>query len=74
MYEVVMASDLDRDGMSLELTALDDAAGVGPVLEAFWHDSEDSFDFIVHRPTLVPFALIERFVEVARRSLPSERD
>jgi len=66
-----MASDLDRDGMSLELTPLDDAPGVGPVLEAFWHDSENRFDFIVHRATVVPFGLIERFIDSARTGLPS---
>ncbi|MBF4162589.1 hypothetical protein [Nocardioides acrostichi] len=69
-FEVVMASDLDRDGMALELTDLADAPGVGPVLEAFWHDSAPGFDFIVHRPTVVPLPVIERFVNEASRLLP----
>lgn len=65
-----MASDLDRDGMALELTDLADAPGVGPVLQAFWHDSGPEFDFIVHRSTVLPLSLIERFVNEARRRLP----
>jgi hypothetical protein len=69
-FEVVMASDLDRDGMALELTDLADESGVGPVLEAFWHDSEPGSDFIVHRSTVLPLPVIERFVEEARRRLP----
>ena len=60
-FEVVMASDLDRDGMALELTDLADTPGVGPVL---------GFDFTVHRATALPFSVIERFVQEARRRLP----
>ena len=70
LFEVVMASDLDRDGMALELTDLSDAPGVGPVLEAFRHDSRPGFDFTVHRSTSLPFSLVERFVEEARRRFP----
>jgi hypothetical protein len=68
-FEVVMASDVIRDGMALELTDLG-SSEAGPVLEAFWHDDGTGFDFIVHGPTGLPFAVVERFVGAARRRLP----
>lgn len=66
---VMMASDVIRDGMALELVDLD-----GPdhetVPEAFWQDQGGGFDFIAHIGCVLPFAIVERFVAVARRSLP----
>jgi hypothetical protein len=65
-----MASDVIRDGMGLELTDLGSSES-GPALEAFWHDDGTGFDFIVHHVgTLPPFAVVERFVAAAKRSLP----
>jgi hypothetical protein len=68
-FEVVMASDVTRDGMGLELTDLASPEG-GPLLEAFWHDDGSGFDFVVHRPGAVPLAVVERFVAAARTRLP----
>lgn len=64
-----MASDVIRDGMGLELTDLDSANGE-VLLEAFWHDDSSEFEFIVHGSGSVPFAVVERFVDVARKRLP----
>lgn len=71
-FEVVMASDVVREGMGLELTELGSVEG-GPVLEAFWQDDGSGFDFIAHRPAAVPFAVVERFVSAARKRLPPSR-
>jgi hypothetical protein len=64
-----MASDVIRDGMSLELTDLASTES-GPAIEAFWHDDGDGFDFISHHAVALPFAVVERFVTAARTSLP----
>ena len=69
LFEILMASNVVDDGMSLELTDLGDAES-GPALEAFWHDGDARFDFIVHRKTAVPFVIVERFVAAARTRLP----
>lgn len=68
-FEVVMASDVIRDGMSLELTDLGSVVS-GPALEAFWHDGGDGFEFIVHHVGTLPFTVVERFVAEARKNLP----
>ena len=64
-----MASDVINDGMGLELTDLD-SPGSGPVLEAFWHDDGSGFDFMCHAAVTLPFAVVERFVDAARKGLP----
>jgi hypothetical protein len=68
-FETVVASDVITDGMGLELTDLSDRQA-GPVLEAFWHDDGTGFDFYCHREAKLPFDVVERFVEEARRRLP----
>jgi hypothetical protein len=68
-FEVVMASSVSRDGMGLELTDLGSSTR-GPALEAFWHDDGSGFDFIAHQTGALPFAVVERFVEAARKRLP----
>ena len=55
--------------MGVELTDLSSSEG-GPVLEAFWHEDGSGFDFIAHRAETLPFAIVERFVAVARTQLP----
>ena len=72
-YEVVMASDLARDGMALELTDLGSPASA-PVLEAFWHDDGNGFEFIAHGAAALPFEVVERFVAAARDRLPPLRE
>ncbi|HEY3527645.1 MAG TPA: hypothetical protein VGK78_00725 [Nocardioides sp.] len=56
--------------MALELTELGSSES-GPDLEAFWHDDGSSFDFTVHHSGTLPFAVVERFVAAARKSLPT---
>ena len=69
-FEMIMASDLLRDGMALELTELT-SSRPGPVIEAFWHDNGTGFDFIVHHAGHdLPFDVVEQFVAVARKRLP----
>lgn len=70
LFEVVMASDLIRDGMVLELTDLAQDASPGPVLEIFWSDVDNTFTFLAHRPAQVPMDILTRFVESARQRLP----
>ncbi|MXG91556.1 hypothetical protein [Nocardioides flavescens] len=70
LFEVVMASDLNRDSMVLELGDLADDSGRGPVIEAVWHDADPGFDFVVHQATVLPMAVIVRFVEEAQQRLP----
>lgn len=64
-----MASDLERDGMALELTDLE-SSEIGPAIEAFWHDDGSGFDFVAHRGCHIPFAAVERFIAAARSNLP----
>lgn len=67
-FTVVMASDVIRDGMGLELTAR--LVRERPVLEAFWHDDGSSFHFIIHKAGTLQFSVIEGFVAQARKVLP----
>jgi RNA polymerase subunit RPABC4/transcription elongation factor Spt4 len=70
-FEVVLASDVERDGMALELTRLDES-GSGPALEAFYSDADGSMTFLAHRPTEVPLEVVERFIQRARAVLPPQ--
>ena len=69
-FEVLMASNVDRDGMALELTDLDQERGPGHALEIFWSDAESTFTFFAHRAIDVPLDILSRFVDTAVRSLP----
>jgi len=69
-FEVVMASDVVRDGMALELTDLDGDAGAGPALEIFWSHSDRTFEFLAHQPVRLPLAVLTRFVDAAVSRLP----
>ncbi len=65
-----MASDVERDGMALELTDLDQARGPGPALEIFWSDVDRMFTFSAHRAIDIPMEVLSRFIETATRDLP----
>lgn len=71
-YSCTLASDLDGDGMGLELV---DDAGPSPelVLEAFYSDRTHEMTFTAHRAEL-PFELVEWFVTLARQRLPPKED
>jgi len=72
LFEMIMASDVIRDGMGLELTEITPGVVTGaPVLEAFWHDDGSGFDFICHEVATLPFDVVERFVTTARDRLPA---
>ena len=69
-FEVVMASDVVRDGMALELTDLGEEPGSGPALEIFRSDVDNTFTFSAHRAVAVPLEILSRFVDTAMRKLP----
>ncbi|USQ80032.1 hypothetical protein NF556_21005 [Ornithinimicrobium faecis] len=69
-FEVLMASDIVRDGMALELSDLDSERGSGPALEIFWSDADKTFTFFAHRAINIPLEILSRFVDEAVRSLP----
>ena len=66
-YELIRASDVQRDGMALECWEV--GATSGPLLEAFWRDSDRDFRFTAFEQNL-PFGLVEVFVESALDALP----
>lgn len=69
-FEVVMASDVIRDGMALELTDLGQARGPGPALEIFYSDADHTLTFSAHHPVDIPMEILTRFVETSIRRLP----
>jgi hypothetical protein len=71
-FEVVMASDVINDGMGLELTDLG-APESRPILEVSWHGDGSRFDFICHGAVSLPFDVVERFMNEARRLQRSSR-
>lgn len=69
-FEVIMASDVQRDGMALELTDLDEPPGPGPALEIFFSDVDRTMTFTAHQAVDMPLEILTRFVDVAVRRLP----
>jgi hypothetical protein len=69
-FGVVMASDVQRDGIALELTDLNEPQGLGPALEVFWSDETRSFTFIAHRAISVPMQVVSRLLDEATHTLP----
>ncbi len=68
-YETIMASDVTRDGMWLELYERDPLRTL--VLTAFYSDADGSFEFERHRDH-VPPEVEAWFHQEARRRLPPE--
>jgi hypothetical protein len=64
-YQAVIGSDLDRDGMFLEVT--DEAAALVAVL--FYSDRGGSMTLTTHRPD-VPLPLIEWMIGEGKKRLP----
>jgi len=64
-YQVVIGSDVDRDGMFLEVT--DDATALVAVL--FYSDRDGSMTLTAHRPD-VPLPLIEWMIGEGKKRLP----
>ncbi len=69
IYEFTRASDLERDGMSLECERVDPDGTRTLLLEAFWHDPTGHFSL---RPwgDALPFALVQAFVRAAAEACP----
>lgn len=68
-YQATVASDLDRDGLYLEVQ---DSAGQ-MLAVIFYSDVEHTLKFTAHRPDL-PIALVEWMVAYSReRLVPSEK-
>jgi len=70
VYKTTRASDVVRDGMTLELEEVALEPGRGILAEAFWHDPDGRFTFTVYDKDPLPFALVEWFVTKARHLLP----
>ena len=72
-FELLVASDVIRDGMALEAWELLPKGRHIMVLEAFWRDSDARLTFTAFQHDL-PFALIETFVaEVRPRLTPLDQ-
>lgn len=68
-YEFTMASDLIRDGMSLECEQIHPDGERTLLIEAFWHDPTGRFTIHPMVPEL-PFALMQTFLQKASERLP----
>ena len=68
-YSTIMGSDLDRDGMFLELVA--DERSEAPVLEVFYSDVTRTFTVNTLEIASVPLDVIEELVREAQRRLPA---
>ena len=71
-YHTTMGSDLDRDGMFLELVV--DDRSEAPVLEVFYSDVTGTFTVNTLEPASVPLELVEQLVREAHERLPPIRD
>ena len=69
-YRTVRGSDIHRDGMYLEL--IDSASG-DEVGEVFYSDESGRMQITIFQQDM-PLDVIERFIEKAKRDLPSTRE
>jgi hypothetical protein len=70
-YAVTAFSDVaTRDGYGWELAEVAPAPARGTVLEAFFDDSTGKFTFSALGDVVLPFALVEHFVDRARSGVP----
>ena len=65
-FSVVRGSDVERDGMFLELS---EAGSSFPLMEAFYSDSDGSFSIRGFGGS-VPLVVAEQFIASARQLLP----
>jgi hypothetical protein len=65
-YRIVRGSDVQRDGMYLEL--IDESTG-DAVAEVFYSDATHEMTISVFKPAL-PLRVVELFVERAKHDLP----
>ena len=69
-YNTVFGSDVQRDGVFLEMT---ECGRNELILEAFYSDANAGFSFSCFQE-VVPFEVVEFFVAEARRRLPPHSD
>lgn len=68
-YEFTRASDLLRDGMSLECELIHPNGGRTLLIEAFWHDPTGDFSVRTF-VDVMPFSVMQVFLQKAAESLP----
>ena len=69
-YEFIVASDVIRDGLGMEMWRVEGGNRV-QVLEAFRSDVTGEITFAAYEEDL-PFALVDRFVAAARERLTAD--
>jgi len=69
-YQHQMGSDIERDGMFLELVEVASGDVVG---EVFYSDRSGQFSISLDRPDL-PLEVVEELVSSARKRLPPGRE
>lgn len=67
-YGVVLGSDLQRDGMYLELSRSDLPPG-SPLAEIFYSDIDGKMTFTAFTKESIPLPIIHRFIESAEKDL-----
>jgi hypothetical protein len=71
-YSLILGSDVDRDGMYLELYAGSNANG-SPLADYFYSDQDGSFSLTVYAPSVPADALAWLRSEGDRRLPPGHR-
>lgn len=69
LYSIVRGSDVQRDGMYLELKR-NDLKSDAPIAEIFYSDQTHKFTFTPLSNEPIPLLVLERFMEEAHRLLP----
>lgn len=72
-YEVLLGSDVVRDGVFLELSEKLDDLHAEAVMEIFFSDVNGDFICNVWKPIEIPFEKMELFIRAARERLPDIR-
>ncbi|PYJ11654.1 MAG: hypothetical protein DMF06_02030 [Verrucomicrobia bacterium] len=67
-YQTYRGSDVQRDGMSLELVV--DGRPEAPVIEAFFSDATGACSIQTFGHTSIPLEILREFMDEAKRSLP----
>ena len=71
-YYTTMGSDLERDGMFLELVV--DGRSEAPVLEVFFSDATGTFALNTLETASVPLEIVQGLVREAHERLPPLRE
>ncbi len=73
-YEVILGSDVVRDGMFLEINEVTDPKHEKSIMEVFFNDEKRNFTFNAWEPIELPLEKIELFIKEARKALPPIRN